>query len=198
LFTLSFVFTFLLHKKSIKISVALLAMGHERFSYLPTKSTNALVTSPNFKQLYGESLKDARFILNKINSKHPNPCEKEKLHLYLFIGLEPWYKNSLDFASGGSFVLALPEENSIVIKNLFGNNVEKKEELEDMNTILTSIKKRFENCAKRLPDKRNLDHLELFSKHVILDMEDKMFIISNQLNSCEEQLKKGRQESRSS
>jgi hypothetical protein len=54
-----------------------------------------------------------------------------------------------------------------------------------MNTIITYIKKRFENCAKRLPDKRNLDHLELFSKHVILEMEDKMSSISDQLNSCE-------------
>jgi hypothetical protein len=34
-------------------------------------------------------------------------------------------------------VSASPKENSIAIKNLFGNNVEKKEELEDMNTILT-------------------------------------------------------------
>jgi hypothetical protein len=59
-----------------------------------------------------------------------------------------------------------------------------------MNIILTCIKKRFENCAKRLPDKRNLDHLELFSKHVILEMEDKMSLKSSQLNSCEEELKK--------
>jgi hypothetical protein len=49
----------------------------------------------------------------------------------------PWYRNSLYFVSGGSFVSASPKENSIAIKNLFGNNVEKKEELEDMNTILT-------------------------------------------------------------
>jgi hypothetical protein len=33
-----------------------------------------------------------------------------------------------------------------------------------MNTILASIMKMFEDCAKRLPDKRNIDHLELFSR----------------------------------
>jgi hypothetical protein len=104
--------------------------------------------------------------------------------------LAPWYKNALDFVLGGSFVLAFPEENSIVIKNLFGSKIEENEEFEDMNTILTYIKKRFENCAKRLPYKRNLDHLELFSKHVILEMEDKMSLISSQLNSCEEELKR--------
>jgi hypothetical protein len=38
----------------------------------------------------------------------------------------PWYKNALDFGSGDSFVMSLPQENSIVIKNLFGNNIEKR------------------------------------------------------------------------
>jgi hypothetical protein len=50
----------------------------------------------------------------------------------------------------------------------------------------------FDNCVKRLHDKRNLDHLELFSKHVILEMEDKMSLISSQLNTCEEVFKKRR------
>jgi hypothetical protein len=46
------------------------------------------------------------------------------------------------------------------------------------------------NCAKRLPNKKNLDHLELFSKHVILEMEDKLSLMSGQLNSYVEELKK--------
>jgi hypothetical protein len=112
-------------------------MGHEKFSYLSTKSMDTMGTSPNFKQLYGESLKDAWFRIKEINSKDPNPCKKEKLHLYFYYGVVPWYRNSIYFVSGGSFVSASPKENSIAIKNLFGNNVEKKEELEDMNTILT-------------------------------------------------------------
>jgi hypothetical protein len=44
--------------------------------------------------------------------------------------LAPWYKNALYFTSGGSFVLASPEENFTVIKNLFGSKVEENEELE--------------------------------------------------------------------
>jgi hypothetical protein len=81
--------------------------------------------------------------------------------------LSPWYNNALDFASRGSFVLSSPEENFTVIKNLFENKGGENEELEKISTILAYLKKRFQNCAKRLPDKRNLDHFELFSKHVI-------------------------------
>jgi hypothetical protein len=50
-----------------------------------------------------------------------NVYKKEKLHLYLYYGLSPWYNNALDFASRGSFVLSSPEENFTVIKNLFEN-----------------------------------------------------------------------------
>jgi hypothetical protein len=46
------------------------------------------------------------------------------------------------------------------------------------------------NCAERLPNKKNLDHLELFSKLVILEMEDKLSLMSGQLNSYVEELKK--------
>jgi hypothetical protein len=45
-----------------------------------------------------------------------------------------------------------------------------------MNSTLTSIKKRIDDCAKSLPDKRNIDHSELFSKHVIPEMEDNQTI----------------------
>jgi hypothetical protein len=113
-------------QQSIKISVALLAMGHERFSHLLTKSTNVNVTTSNFKQLYGESLKDAWFRLTKFIVRTQTPCKKEKLHLYFYYGLVPWYKNALDFALRGSFMLSLPEQKLIIIKNLFGNNIEKK------------------------------------------------------------------------
>jgi hypothetical protein len=94
--------------------------------------------------------------------------------------LAPWYKNAFDFDSRESFVLDSPEENSRVIKNLFGSKVKENEELESISTIPSYLKKRFENYVKMLPDKRNLGHLELFSKHVILEMEDKMSLISSQ------------------
>jgi hypothetical protein len=90
-------------------------MGREKGSSLPTKKFYLITISPNFKQVYVESLKHAWVRINKINSENPNACEKEKLHLYFYYGLAPWYKNALDFASGGSFVLSSPEENSIVI-----------------------------------------------------------------------------------
>ena len=32
--------------------------------------------------------------------QNPEPCGEEKLNLYFYYGLEPWYKNALDFASG--------------------------------------------------------------------------------------------------
>jgi hypothetical protein len=68
---------------------------------------------------------------------------------------------------------------------LFGIHIGKKEELEDMSTVLAFFKKRIDNCAKRLPDKRNIDHLELFSKSIILELEDKMSLIIDKLDSCE-------------
>jgi hypothetical protein len=62
-----------------------------------------------------------------MNNQSLNAYGKEKLHLCFYYGLASWYKNSLDFASGGSFVLTSPEKNSIVIKNLFGDKVEENE-----------------------------------------------------------------------
>jgi hypothetical protein len=46
------------------------------------------------------------------------------LQLYFYYGLAPWYKNVLDFTSGGFFVLASPEENYKVIKKVFGSKIE--------------------------------------------------------------------------
>jgi predicted RecB family endonuclease len=59
-----------------------------------------------------------------------------------------------------------------------------------MSTVLAFLKKRFENCAKRLANKRNLDHLELLFKHVILEIEDKLSLMSDQLSCCVEELKR--------
>jgi hypothetical protein len=162
-------------------------MGGSKLS----KKVDDINLVPNFKQVYGDSLIDAWIRINKMNNQSSITYGKEKLHLYFYYGLAPWHKNSLDFASGGSFVLTSPKENSTIIKNLFGDKEENKE-LESMSTVFDYLKKRFENCAKRLLDKRNLDHLELFSKDVILEMEDRLSLVTNQLDSCVEELKKGR------
>jgi hypothetical protein len=66
----------------------------------PTKKLDNVNLLPNFKQVYGESLKDACVRINKMNNQSLNVYEKEKLHLYFYYGLLPWYKNALDFASG--------------------------------------------------------------------------------------------------
>jgi hypothetical protein len=92
-----------------------------------TKKLDNVNLLPNFKQVYGESLKDAWVRINKMNKQIFNVYEKEKLHLYFYYGLSPWYKNALDFASRRSFVLSSPEENSTVIKNLFGNKGQENE-----------------------------------------------------------------------
>jgi hypothetical protein len=76
-----------------------------------------------------------------MNRKNTNECEREKFLLYFYYGLAPWYTNSLDFASGGSFVLASSEEISTANKNLFGIKIEENEEFEYINTILTSKRK---------------------------------------------------------
>jgi hypothetical protein len=54
---------------------ASLTMGHEKGSSLPTKLLDVIANSPNFKQFYGESLKDAWIRINKINGKNPNSCK---------------------------------------------------------------------------------------------------------------------------
>jgi hypothetical protein len=76
-----------------------------------TKKLDNVNLLPNVKQIYGESLKDAWVRINKMNNQSLNVYEKEKLHLYFYYGLSPWYKNALDFASGGSYVLSSREEN---------------------------------------------------------------------------------------
>jgi hypothetical protein len=53
---------------------------------------------PNFKQVYGELLKDAWVRINKMNNQSLITYGKEKLHLYFYYGLTPWYKHALDFS----------------------------------------------------------------------------------------------------
>jgi hypothetical protein len=53
----------------------------------PTKKLHNINLLPNFKQVYGESLKDAWVRINKMNNQSLNVYEKEKLHLYFYYGL---------------------------------------------------------------------------------------------------------------
>jgi hypothetical protein len=54
-------------------------MGCEKGSSLPTKKSVVITVSLKFKQVYGESLKDAWVRINKINSLNLNACGKEKI-----------------------------------------------------------------------------------------------------------------------
>ena len=74
-----------------------------------------------FKQNYGETLKDAWGRINKIQSEDPSPCSEENLQLYFYYGLEHWYQNALDVATGESFTLSTHIESERVLKNLFGS-----------------------------------------------------------------------------
>ena len=38
----------------------------------------------------------------------PKPCEDDKLNLYFYYGIDPWYQNALDGATSGSFFLSTP------------------------------------------------------------------------------------------
>jgi hypothetical protein len=100
------------------------AKDNASFSLTPTLVETSCMNIATFKQNYGETLKDAWFRINKIHKEDPNPCE-EKLHLYYYNGLDPWYKSALDLASGGSFILISPTSASLVIKNLYGINTSK-------------------------------------------------------------------------
>jgi hypothetical protein len=118
-----------------------------------------------------------------MHDKDPNPYSEAKLNTNLYVGLESWGKNALDFASRRSFMLAPPEEPALVVKNSFGTSMENKGDEQDMNAILKHFKTILENFAKRVPNKRNLDHLEIFTKDIIPDIESSIAIVMRKLDS---------------
>ena len=65
-----------------------------------------------------------------------------------------------------------------------------KKTLEDMKSLLQSAKTRIENCAKRIPDKRNLNQLELLNQSVIPEIEFGISTIHNKIDSFLKELNK--------
>jgi hypothetical protein len=61
--------------------------------------------------------------------------------------------------------------------------METKEDEQDMNAIVKHFKTILENCAKRVPNKRNLNHLEIFTKDIIPDIESSIAIVMRKLDS---------------
>jgi hypothetical protein len=50
-------------------------------------------------------------------------------------------------------------------------------ELENITTLLTSDRKIIAKCVKELPGKEDFEHLELFAKYTMPELEDKMATI---------------------
>ena len=89
------------------------------------------------KQYPGETLKDAWVRVNRINYENPTPLEDEELNLYFYYGIDPWYQNALDGATGGSFVLSPPHFAALTLKRFFGNFEGGKEKLKDHEQLET-------------------------------------------------------------
>ena len=139
-----------------------------------------------FKQNYGETLKDAWGRINKIQNEDLSPCSEENLQLYFYYGLEPWYQNALDVATGGSFTLSTHIESERVLKNLFGSFTKTKE-VEDIIHLLTATKLDIETCANKLPNKEDLKCLESLTSTHLPSIENKMNTILHKLDLCEKE-----------
>jgi hypothetical protein len=64
-------------------------------------------------------VKDAWARINRIHDEESTPCEDEKLNLYFYYGLDPFYQNALDGATGGSFVLSTPSCVAMTLRRIF-------------------------------------------------------------------------------
>jgi hypothetical protein len=124
----------------------------DQVKYAPT----VVYTTATFRQHFGETLKDAWGRINKIHKEEPHLCREENMHFYFYYGLEPWYKNALHIATGGSFILSSPKESSRALKNIFGNHDKTTREVDDITTLVATTKEIIEKCARRLPNKYNL------------------------------------------
>jgi hypothetical protein len=144
----------------------------------------------SFKQHFGETLRDAWERINKMHSEDPIPCGENNMNLFFYYGLDGWYKNALDRATGGSYILSSPAGSALALKNIFGTYRGNDREIDGIITILNSAKERIENCIKELPEKEDFEHLEHFSKDTLPEIEDKMATIIHKLNICENEFTK--------
>jgi hypothetical protein len=152
---------------------------------------NKLEVSPSvsststFKQQLGESVKDAWARINRIHYEESTPCEDEKLNLYFYYGLDPLYQNALDGATGGSFVLPIPSCAAMTLRRIFGSFVGRKKKMQDTTVQLALSIDKLESRLSKLPDREDFEHLALYSKEVILRIDDKLVDIMYKLQVCE-------------
>ena len=111
------------------------------------------------------------------------PLVEENLQLYFYCGLEPWYQNVLDIATGGSFTFLTHIESERVLKNLFGSFTKSKE-VEYIIHLLTATKLDIETYANKLPNKEDLKCLESLTSTHLPSIENKMNIILQKLELC--------------
>ena len=141
----------------------------------------------NFKQYPGETLKDAWVRINRMHYEDPTPCEDEKLNLYFYYGIDPWYQNALDGATGGSFVLSTPSCAAMTLRRIFGNFVGRKKKVEDTTVALALSKDKFEAGLEKLPNKEDFEQLASVSKNIIPKINDELVNVMHKLRLCEKE-----------
>jgi hypothetical protein len=78
--------------------------------------------------------------INKIHSEDPIPCGNNNMNLFFYYGLDGWYKNLLDRATWGIYILSSPVGTSLTLKNIFGTNRGNDREVDGIITMLNSEK----------------------------------------------------------
>jgi hypothetical protein len=147
-------------------------------------------TTNSFKQCFEETLRDTWERINKMHNENHIPYGENNMNLFFYNGLDGWYKNALDRAIGGSYILSSPVGTTLTLKNFFGTYQGNAREVDGIITILNSAKERIENCIKELPNKEDFEHLEHLSKGTLPEIEYKMATILQKLNICEKEFTK--------
>ena len=102
--------------------------------------------------------------MREIHDDDPNHSSEAKINTQFYFGLETWSKNALDFAAGGSFLLAPPGEAYLILKNLFDSNMAKKKTLEDMKTLCNPLKLGLRIVLRESPIKETLTNWSFLIK----------------------------------
>ena len=115
----------------------------------------------------------------------PTPCEYDKLNLYFYYGIDPWYQTALDGATCGSFVLSTPPCAAMTLRRIFGSFVGSKKKFEDTTVALALSKDKFETKIKKLPSKEDFEQLVTYSENIIPRIDNELVNVMNKLRLCE-------------
>jgi hypothetical protein len=112
-----------------------------------------------------------------MHNENPIPYGENNMNLFFYNGLDGWYKNALDRAIGGSYILSSHVGTTLTLKNIFGAYQGNKKKVDGIITIRNSAKARIKNCIEELPNKEDFEHLEHLSKGTLLEIEYEMVTI---------------------